>query len=336
VANRFIEGFEQYPTGALTAEGAGGRVVGGFAGVSIIDPGRGGFGKQILVSGTGVPVLPVPDMATDEFYLGFAVTILGSQPGRFLRLSSAGNASACNFETTADQQIRAFYGTTTILVTSGAPIVEGAEVYIEIEGKLTVGTDGWMNLYADGVLVGSMSGARTTAWTPVRLDHLRLDRLGNNTHVRFDDIYVNDGSGTRMNGLLGDRRVAWRPVAADDTPQDWTPDTGTEGFSRINEPNDASFIASSTTGHRSMFTPAPSTAAEISAANVLVRGYKEESGPGNLAIVTDAGNGAVVGAPRALGSGPWWHNQRLELNPATGNPWTAAEVNALRLGVEIV
>jgi hypothetical protein len=63
---------------------------------------------------------------------------------------------------------------------------------------------------------------------------------------------------------------------------------------------------------------------------------KDDAGGRSLRAVLKSGATTANGATRVLGTSYAVHEDRFEVNPATGAVWTKAGVDALQAGVEVV
>ena len=63
---------------------------------------------------------------------------------------------------------------------------------------------------------------------------------------------------------------------------------------------------------------------------------KDDAGGRSLRTVLKSGATTASGATRLLGTTYALHDDRFEVDPATGTAWTRAGVDALQAGVEVV
>lgn len=214
----------------------------------------------------------------------------------------------------------------------------GVWYYLELKMDFAAGT---MEVRVDGTVVGSSSGI---TWpTPGASKTLRLVGTSTVTDEQYvDDLYILDGAGTANNDYLGDVRILPLVTAADGVNTGWTPDTGTDHEARVDhdfgDDFASGYIEALSTGLKDSFTVqalagAPSGfqpyALEVSAglldpggSPIDVDGVVRVGG-----IDYDAGDQQ---APNGTAGRRHW---MWVDNPATGSPWTQAEIEAAEIGV---
>jgi|GEM_PF-2029228 len=171
-----------------------------------------------------------------------------------------------------------------------------------------------------------------------------LEFGGTGAFNMLDDIAINDTTGTVDNSWCGDGHVvAVRPNGNGDASQMMGSDSNTvNNFELVREagtPNRTNFVESDVSGQRDLYAATDIT---IKASDVIRR----------VQMWADARKQQAVNSPLHLGikSGGgehWSADTELQLdwagyvgtdhrvNPATGNPWMQAEINALQIGVRI-
>jgi len=135
----------------------------------------------------------------------------------------------------SDGKIRIYQGSgLTLRYTSTSVLTQGSYAYLEFD--ITVhGTAGSIALYVNGILDGTgiVSGINTgtaNGWSEFTM--ARMD-APNGTTWYFDDLYILDGTGSRLNAPLGDTRVDLTlPNAAGNSSQ-WTRSAGADQLCRL-------------------------------------------------------------------------------------------------------
>jgi hypothetical protein len=207
---------------------------------------------------------------------------------------------------------------------------------VALEVLIAGGTSGFVNLWANGVNCGGISGINTNPTGQTNacvLEQWISSGIGSLNHT-YDDVYIT--SGTYLDEC---RCESVRPIV--DIMTGWTPNSGANNYSRVNETlvdGDTSYVATATSGARDLYgvSSLSSNPYNIYGANIVSFGYK-----------TDATTRQVNNSIRSAGvdsDGPAFNlagnyrrfDRPVLLNPATGLPWTAADVNNLQIGPKMV
>jgi len=161
--------------------------------------------------------------------------------------------------------------------------------------------------------------------------------LGNSNSVsfNFDDFYVSSGA-TR----IGEARVETLAPASNDAVQ-WTPNGNANNFGCVNElpwNGDTTYISSSTPGQQDTFNinALSSTPLNIFAVQVTYAARKDDANTRTIAGVLKSGAASVVGANNNLASTYQVFSDIYANDPNTSAPWSAAAVNAAKIGVREV
>ena len=169
----------------------------------------------------------------------------------------------------------------------------------------------------DGIFTGSQAGGVNTT--------------GVNTY--FDDVLVIDSITP-----LGERRIETIRPSADTATKQWTPDSGTVNFSRVNDAqvNSATFVSASVVGNTDLYDMIDlnSAPAVIDAVQVTVFAQKTDAGSRAIAIVGDIAGTQVVSSNLTLTSSINKLSSLLLTKPG-GGAWDATSVNALRAGPKV-
>ena len=239
----------------------------------------------------------------------------------------------------SDGKLRVYQGSgLTLRYTSTSVLTQGSYAYLEFD--ITVhGSAGSIAIYVNGILDGTgiVSGINTgtaNAWSEYTM--ARMD-APNGTTWYFDDLYILDGTGSRLNAPLGDTRVDLTlPNAAGNSSQ-WTRSAGADQWATIDDPQangDTDYNTSSTTGHVDTlnFPPLPVAGAIVHAVVVKVQARKFDVGAAQLAGVTRVAGADYVSAPQSPGTTYNVARFQFPLNPATSAPWTVADYDAAEFG----
>lgn len=322
MANLYLEGFDYYPTGSLlAASGSGwtGSASGVPAAVSTDTPITGSRSIYQTSFSTFTDVCNYAiSPSTNEIYLGFAFVpeLFGSGSAAWgFGVRSASTYFLITFSGSG-QIVASRAGTG--LASSTATLTTGVKSYIE--AHLT-GTTYEILLNGVSVLSGSMTSIGT-------INTITFQRSGGNGSPRgfFDDIYVNDTSGTLNTGYLGEIAVHTLLPDTDETPQDWTLSGGLDAFDLLNNvPSTANdYIEAETVNNEAAFTFSQLgvEASSIHCARVIYRGQKTSVGPSSVQASLTQGSTTVAGTENAMTDSTYnWYIDAYETDPDTGEAW---------------
>jgi hypothetical protein len=191
-----------------------------------------------------------------------------------------------------------------------------------VDGGGTIDTNATASNYANGVQLGAISGSGNgLAWT-------------------YDDLYINDDTGSYNNTYAGDIRVdAEFPTGAGSSTQ-WTPSAGSN-YQCVDEtpPNsDTDYVSDATVGHKDLYAMGDVSVVggSILAVQLLSFARKDDAGVRTLKQKikhsSSEGDGANVNQSTTYA----YMRDIFQLNPSTGSPFTETEWNATEVGIEVV
>lgn len=193
---------------------------------------------------------------------------------------------------------------------------------------------------ATGVTTVRIDGAVVltgTVLAGVTITNLLLGATGSVEHS-FDDLYILDTTGAVNNDFLGDVRVQTYLPSADGANTGMTPSTGTTHYTLVDEatPNTTDYVSTATAGVRDTYQFPDLSANTGNVFGVMATSYahKDATGLAGIANVVRTGGTNYTGTSSSLSTGWMAASQTWETNPATGLPWTPAEVNSAEFGVE--
>jgi len=167
--------------------------------------------------------------------------------------------------------------------------------------------------------------------------HRRDGTFPNGTNLFYDDIYVCDGSAPNT-GFLGDCHIITIYPASDGTHQQWTPNSGTAHYSRVNEhspDDDTSYVSDNNTGDRDSYHL--DTLVGVGAVKGLqINQYsrKFDSGSRSITPIIRRSGTTYSGTVQALSTSYVDHTQLYDTDPSTSAAWTVAGINAGEFGSE--
>jgi hypothetical protein len=258
-------------------------------------------------------------------------------------LDSGGTVHLTLAWSSTDLLFRLYRGTTggALLGTSTATFLSDVWGYLEM--KATIADSGGICVVRlDGATIINFTGDTRNAGT-AEVATVRFSshfQSNDRYDLRLDDVYICDGSGSRNNDFLGDVRVSTLRPDADTTVADFTPDSGSTRFNRVNEniaDGDTSYVESSTVGHKDLYEIAnlSLTPTAIHAVQLATVARKTDSGSRTLRAIARSGTTTQNGATRTLGTSYVLYDDILETDPATAGDWSQSAVNGLRIGVEV-
>lgn len=160
------------------------------------------------------------------------------------------------------------------------------------------------------------------------------DAAENSSHS-VDDLIIWDGTGTRNNDFMGERRCPARFPNADTADADWTPSTGTVGFSMLNKstPNDATYLRATNPGDISEFQKAQLALDANDIAGVVMNWRARKSDAGVSTYRMGMHSGAIVqNSPEKFPDVAFGYDSYiLERDPNGDIPWTTASLDAATL-----
>lgn len=226
----------------------------------------------------------------------------------------------------------------TVLFTGSTVIAANNFYFFEI--KYTVHpTAGYAELRINGVVQGTFTGNTKNGGTNNSIDRVHFTSSNFDGNYWIDDVYVADNNGSRNNDFLGMVRVqTLLPNGAGSSTQ-FTPTSGAN-YTTVNDvpDNTATYNSDTVAGHRDTYAMGDVGAATGTVFAVAQTMHARQLDAGTATIKQAQKSGATVsyGATRTLGATMAAYTDLFETNPASGSPYTVAEVNALEAGAEIV
>ena len=204
------------------------------------------------------------------------------------------------------------------------------EIHIVIDavnGKIEVRKD--MN-----TVVSYTGNTKPTADTTVNI--IDISQAPWTRYIYMDDFVLNDPTGTVMNSWPGGLRIACLTPNADIGTNQWAPSTGTSHFEVIDEipPSGSDYLSTPSSNQVESFGLAnlPAGALVVQAVKVLASARKDsDTAPTRLALGLNIGGVDYYGSDQDLATVSQGVANFMTISPATGLPFTVAEVNAMNL-----
>jgi len=229
---------------------------------------------------------------------------------------------------------------TTSLFTSPTPVARpGIWCYVELKA-VAHASAGTIEVRVNGATVCALTGQNTASSGAARFGQLYLGSGANSVTSFFDDLYICDNSGARLNDFLGECRIDPQMPSSDVSISGWTRSAGTSDFSAVNKavlattPN----LTAAAAGALDAFglaalTGTPST---IHAVQATYAHLKSDAGAATMRANVKSGATTQNGATISPGTTSAYQTDIVALDPATGAAWTAAGLNAANLQLERV
>ena len=228
---------------------------------------------------------------------------------------------------------------TTVLATSDTVLAIGT-YYVEAHIVIS-DTVGEIALRIDGKSEFAVTGVDTNNTASANCEQIRWNGLfgsgGGGTGVDFNDLYIKGVPGAEGDFYGPILMEPIRPTA--DVTQEWTRSAGADNFALVDEDSSDSattYVETSVAATDDLYTMgdlsgAPATVIALVAMTV---GSAVDGGSPSVRHVLDDGvSAASVGTERALGATVYRSQAHTFLTAPDAGAWTAAKVNAIRLGI---
>jgi dipeptidyl aminopeptidase/acylaminoacyl peptidase len=150
--------------------------------------------------------------------------------------------------------------------------------------------------------------------------------------VQIDDLYI------KLGGRLGERRIETIVPNADTATKMWTPNAGTDNFSRVNESlvDMTTYVSSNQVNATDLYELQNMAATPVSIDFVQISAYanKEDAATRGLALIADLGGQQIISPTKSISTSVNRIEHGMPTKPG-GGVWTKADVDALRAGARI-
>lgn len=304
---------------------------------------RFGVGRAITIGGAASSTILKSIPASTKVVVGYA-TQVATAAGAFHLISLTGDGGLTNHlnvQHLVAGQLTLFRGSTSIATAPGAwSGGVGAWHYLEVSATIN-DTTGTCVVRVDGAVVINFTGDTKNGGTNNSIDTVGWGsyQAGGNPQV-MDDVYILDGTGSApWNDFLGDVRIhTLVPTGAGNSTQ-LTPSTGSN-YACVDElPYSASdYVSSSTAGQKDTYATSdlPGTVGTVYGVQVCAVAKKTDAGARSLKTVVRRGSTDYSDSTAAgLGTGDGTVTSLRAVDPSTSAQWTASNVNAMEIGVEV-
>src|SRR5262245_11885103 len=272
----------------------------------------------------------------------------------FLRFVDTAATNMLNLAVSAtDGLIRAYRVTTavgsgavaagSVVGTSSAAATGSAWNLIQVHYKAdqTTGTvEVWLNgAQVMNVTTGDSTAGLTTIASAV-LTHTSTGVNVSTGYRGFDDLAVNNLSGTVNNGRPADMRIAWLPPSGAEASSGWTPSAGSNyacvDDSGVLSAGTADYVAAASAALVDDYAVTDLLGGAASVAVVVAVAYATNPDGGVSQVKVGVISGATTSAGTAQSPGATYGyvREQFETDPATSAAWTVAGVNACKVRIE--
>lgn len=265
---------------------------------------------------------------------------VGDHPGGMTLFSGSGDQLEFRFSSPTDNtMVVKVYRGATLLGTSERFFADDW-YYLEFQAVVRTATNGSFSVKVDGVTVLTVSGVNTANQGTDGADRVRaLLRITNGTSD-WDDWYIRDDS-----TFLGDTVIQGILPTSDGNRTEWTPDTGSTNFDRVDDaagsPSDSDKVTADTPGLTDLYGYAnltfAGTSTTIHGLQVNTSAFMGTSGTRTLRPKfrqsTTEADGTNFVVPNTTPNG---YSEVFAVDPTDSAAWTKAKVDAIEIGVEVV
>lgn len=311
----------------------------GSSGETIISPGRSGSGKALQMAGATSEVKftlasPETQLVTG---IGLNVASFWSTETWFFIQDSAG-ADQLVFKYNGDGSIAAYRGATLLATSAAGVLVPGIWTHFEIKAKIH-GSAGYVAIRANGGTTPILSFTGNTQAT-AQVNWLSCGPRRSYNSLWFDDWFIISGNGGDADWHGDCWLRALLPNGAGSASQ-WTPNGAGANYTKVNEnpqDGDTTYVSDATPGNRDLYTYEDAGAFSGVIRAVMLRSFmrKDDAGTRQVRTVCKSGSTVAIGTTVTLSTSLDGYQEMLENDPATGQPWTAAGINAAEFGIETV
>lgn len=337
MTNVWLEGFEIHQSSTYLA-----RKYAAAGGTLAPTAGR-LFGSGLQISGASGNLTTPSFGVQNTWIVGFGFK-LGAVLGTPTLTLMSGASQQCSLSVTSSGAGYVWVlkrGATTI-ATSAVERTLATWYYVELKVTVRDGTDGVYELRVDETVDISGSGVNLANTASDGADVIMFSATTDNP--TWDDIYINDSTGTVNNDFLGDSAVRGILPNGDGASTAWVPSTGSSHFALVDDPAtspaDTDYNSGVTPGDRDLYDYENLTGllnGPIASVMVTSDMRMETSGTATVKVVVREGGVNFDAATHTVnGTTVRGYTQVIENSPDDSAPWEIADLDAAQFGVEKV
>jgi hypothetical protein len=237
-------------------------------------------------------------------------------------------------------------GTTagTLLATGTTSIPINVWAYVEVSATIS-DTVGEVHVRLNGISTDEVSytGDTKNGGTASTIDKVQFGTASGSNNIYFTDIYICDDTGSAPNNtFLGDVTVrTLAPNGNGNSSQLLGSDgNSTDNYLLVDEKpfSSVDYAGSGTTGQKDTYAldNLPASATSVYGVQVNANILKSDASASQSRIVIRSGGTDYGGTTRALSTSAITYTETYNQNPNTSASWTAANVNGLEAGMEVM
>jgi hypothetical protein len=372
MTNLVTDGFDWFPTGQSTATrqrlwGANRFFAhdnGGGLAADVVT-GRFGYGQAFMQYGSvggffgfdSGYVVPLGVTPSTGFY-GVAVYVDSLLPSAARPLlgfyDAVSDAQQICFSFEQNGVIKVWQGppgpSGVVLCTSVAGVFQEDQWFHCESSPVIANSSGSLEIRINTVPVVQLVGADTQNTANAYFDSVFLGAYTTNDNVSissshpvvFDDMFVNDTTGSSNNTWQGNLRVKTQFMIANGATDNFTiggsSPAATQWQSVLNQVlDDTKYVYSGNAGDIDLFTPDPNLNAPFVRAVQVRMGLRQDDATQRVAraLLRIGGTNYVGSVDQYTNQTYTFYKERWQLSPATGTSFTGTEVNGLQAGVKV-
>jgi hypothetical protein len=239
--------------------------------------------------------------------------------------------------------------TSSLLGAASSSMSSDAWHLIELHLIASTTTGGTCEVYQDGSLVITATGTRTCQTNAncgsveLCLTHVSTTALpgSSGSYHAFDDLRVNDTSGSVNTGRPGDGSIRALIPNGVGTTIGGTPLTGTPSSTNWQNVDDipptaTDYNAGTSVGTGETYTLTdPSGSGSAQAVNVLAYTLNADNGGGSVGITVKTAAGTSEGTAQPITATATYYSRVLDTDPSDSGAWSATKLAALEAGITI-
>jgi hypothetical protein len=231
---------------------------------------------------------------------------------------------------------RLYRGSTVLWTSADAAVDIDAWLYVELKAIIDP-TTGTLELVVNGVTLHTFSG-NTKGASDNFIDTIFGNRRNSFVTQDYDDFYAWHGGSAVY---LGNIRIRQYAPNADGTYSEYTPNSGSVHYNRVNQfpanDGDATFVSDSASGHRDSYSfSGTAVSGAVKAVQVHTVAKKDDIGSLQFEHLIRAGGTDYIGPAKTLTQSYQAFNDTLLKNPNTASDWVAGDFATTEFGTEIV
>jgi len=282
----------------------------------------------------------------DEIYMRIAIKISNFTSGPHDILTfydTAGTSQIIIRRASGVGTLNAFRGATDLGAcgTLSTSVWQVWQIYLKVRDS-----GGRLRILVDGLVVLDFTGDTRNSTVEDKIGSFHLGTFNSGLdsvigqQVQFDDLAVNDISGSVNNSWIGSGGIVSLTPNGDTADKNFGRSAGSDNFALVDEipsDNDTTYVEDGIVAERDLYDFTNQTGKSVSAVQLIIDAKSVSGSAGKLTPNLKSGATLNSGATVYPGSGAYQqilgaiHN----VDPNTGQPWTLAALNALQAGMTV-